>query len=99
MSPERRNPVRVTGFARSAWGAFGDEWDRDRDPALRRMRDALAQAEQEALGRPEPTSQRDAIEPEPALPEASKQARVAQLVARIRSGDLSAVDALRRLIE
>jgi hypothetical protein len=81
------------------WSRF-DEWDPDRDPALRRMREALAQNAQEAGGRPEPAEpDSGSCDPQPALPEPSKQARVSQLVARIRAGDLSAVDALRRLIE
>ena len=85
---------------RSAWSAFGDEWDPERDPALRRMRDALALNAQDRSGRPEPIeAERGSCDPPPALPEPSKEARVSQLVARIRSGDLSAVDALRRLIE
>jgi hypothetical protein len=84
---------------RSAWGAFGDEWDRDRDPALRRMADALALNAQEASGRPERSEvEPGSCDPDPALPEPSKQARVSQLVARIRAGDLSAVDQLRELL-
>lgn len=83
----------------SRWSHF-DEWDPETDPALRRMRDALAQTAQEAPGRPEPLeADTGSCDPEPAIPEASKAARVSQLVARIRAGDLSAVDALRRLIE
>jgi hypothetical protein len=78
---------------------FDDEWDRETDPALLRMRDALALNAQEASGRPERSeAEPSSCDPDPALPEASKQARVSQLVARIRAGDLSAVDALRRLI-
>jgi hypothetical protein len=88
---------------RSAWSAFGDEWDPDRDPALLRMRDALALNAQDGPGRPERAEvEPGSCDPAPALPVPSKQAkqaRVSQLVARIRAGDLSAVDALRRLIE
>jgi hypothetical protein len=82
---------------RSAWSAFADEWDPDHDPALLRMRDALAQ---DGPGRPERSEvEPGSCDPQPALPEPSKQARVSQLVARIRAGDLSAADTLRRLIE
>jgi hypothetical protein len=64
------------------------------------MRDALALNAQEAPGRPEPIEgDTGSCDPQPALPEPSKHARISQLVARIRAGDLSAVDALRRLIE
>ena len=76
-------------MSRSVWSRF-DEWDRETDPALLRMRTALA------LNAPEPVDA--APGPETALPEPSKRARVAQLVARIRAGDLTAVETLRRLI-
>ena len=83
---------------RSGWSVFADQWSDD-DAAIKRMREALRAAET-APGRPEPIeAEPSSCEPDPALPEPSKQARVSQLVARIRAGDLSAVDALRRLIE
>jgi hypothetical protein len=84
---------------RSAWSAFADEWDPEHDPALRRMHDAL-QAAQDGPGAAE-RSEADtgSCDPQPALPEPSKAARVNQLVARIRAGDLSAADTLRKLLE
>ena len=61
-----------------------------------RASDALALNAQEAPGRPEPIDV--APEPESALPEPSKRARAEQLLARFKAGDLSAGEALRRLL-
>jgi hypothetical protein len=85
---------------RSAWSAFADEWDPHHDPALLRMRDALALNAQDGPGAAERSEvESGSCDPQPALPEPSKAARVNQLVARIRAGDLSAADTLRKLLE
>jgi hypothetical protein len=77
---------------------FVDIWDDD-DPALARMRDALAPRPVAAPGAgglpvvaPEstPTPDRSAVE---------RRSRVASLVQRIKAGDLSAVDLLRELLK
>jgi hypothetical protein len=85
---------------RSAWSALADDWDPDH-PAIARMRDALAlqptpEPVQDAPGRPEPVEV--ASEPAEAPPD-PRRGRIAELVARVQAGDLSAVDLLRRLID
>jgi hypothetical protein len=84
----------------SKW-RYIDPWSDD-DPAVARMREALALRAVE----PAPDA-RDAIrvddvttpEPDeaPALP--TRRERIAALVARVSAGDLSAVDLLRRLLD
>lgn len=81
---------------------FVDPWDPD-DPALQRGREGLASALQ---NRAEPVhdAPRAAKDPEP-VPEAAPapvepvRNRVGELVGRVQAGDLSAVDALRRLLD
>jgi hypothetical protein len=85
---------------RSAWSALADDWDPDNE-AIARMRDALAlqptpEPVQDAPGPPEPVEV--ASEPAEPLPDPSR-GRIADLVARVQAGDLSAVDLLRRLID
>jgi hypothetical protein len=65
-----------------------DEWDDD-DPALARMREALTP--REAITAP------DAPEPVVAAPLDTAE-EIAALTARIRAGDRSVVDRLRRLL-
>jgi hypothetical protein len=84
----------------SRWDYIDERWDPDRDPALRRMHDALAQTAQDGPGPDETPGQLpDATRPEIAAATPSRRDRIAALVGRIRSGDLSAVDALRKLLE
>ena len=72
------------------------EWEDD-DPALVRMREALA-LEAPAEAPPEP-----APDPVPPMPERLdpevKRSRIAELLARIQAGDLSASEMLRRLLD
>jgi hypothetical protein len=66
-----------------------DPWSDD-DPAIVRMRVALALRPTEEPGRPEPQA---------AVPNGStRRERIAALVQRIESGDLSAVATLRELL-
>jgi hypothetical protein len=88
---------------RTAWSVLADEWDPDH-PAIRRMREALAleptperpQPAQDGPGRPEPVAV--ASESTPAPDESTRRNRIAELVARVQAGDLSAVDVLRRTL-
>lgn len=80
-----------------------DPWSDD-DPAIRRMRDVLRgpEAVQDAPGRPEPAAVESEPTPEPVRPSeesTARRGRIADLVARVQAGDLSAVDILRRLID
>lgn len=88
--PERR---------RSAWSALADDWSDD-NPAIVRGREAL-QRLQEAPGRPEAIDVESTPTSEPvAAPDGfSRRERIAQLIARVQSGDLSAVEALRNLLD
>jgi len=92
MPPEKR---------RTAWSAFADDWDPE-NPALVRTREALAKAaqtSQEAPGRPEAIEVESTPTEEPvAGPAFSRRERISQLIARVQSGDLSAVEALRNLL-
>ena len=77
---------------------LSDPWSED-DPAVRRMRDAL-RAAQSGPAEPEPDSQASAsIAGHGPPPGPSRRARVSQLIARIRAGDVSAIDALRELVD
>jgi hypothetical protein len=89
----------VTEHRRSAWSALADEWDPERDPALRLMQTALALPHTE-----EPTAPRGQVRQLPHLVVVTEAAqerrgRISQLVARIKAGDLSAVDLLRELLK
>ncbi len=83
MPPERRS-----------WSVFADEWDPDHDPALLRMRDALALGRVAAPGPPESPE----VAAEDAAPEIAVPDEVEALTTRLRSGDLSVRERLRRLI-
>lgn len=83
---------------RSAWSALADEWDPDH-PAVRRGRDALLLGREPAPPEPKPPKVELEPEPEPIVPEPVKRDSVAELVARVRAGDLSAAHALRRLLD
>jgi hypothetical protein len=77
---------------------YHDEWSNDH-PALRRMHKALSQAAQDGPGGPEgPDVDSGSCDPEPAVAAPSRRERIAQLVGRIKSGDLSAVVDLRELL-
>jgi hypothetical protein len=73
---------------RARW--FVDIWDED-DPAVARMREALAPRPTEAPERPEA--------PEAVPDVTTRRERIAALVRRIEVGDLSAVAMLRELLE
>lgn len=82
----------------SKW-RYIDMWSDD-DPAIRRLRDALALRPADVRGRADyagvaadPTE--DAVA---SLDPATRRERVAVLVRRIKDGDLSAVEPLRRLL-
>lgn len=87
---------------------YVDIWNDD-DPAVQRVREALtlaaqrrAEPVQDAPGRIEPVEVESTPAPEPvATPEESsaRQGRIQELIARVRAGDLSAVDTLRRLLD
>lgn len=72
---------------------MSDDIFSENDPAVRRLREAIARKPL-----PEPVERPEAIDrrSEPVM---SRSARVSSLVARIRAGDLSAVDALRALLD
>jgi hypothetical protein len=74
-------------MARARW--FVDVWDQD-DPAVVKMREALALRPTEPPGRPET--------PEAAPDATTRRERVAALVQRIQAGDLSATATLRQLL-
>ena len=74
-------------MARSRW--LVDPWDDD-DPAIVRMREALALRPTEEPGRPDPSKE--------APDSATRRERVSALVWRIETGDLSAVATLRQLL-
>ena len=86
----------------SRWSAFADMWDPDRDPAVRRLRDALnpPQPAQEPRGAEEaPVVVPEAIDEVIAAPaESGKRETIASLVELVRAGDLEAADRLRELI-
>lgn len=86
----------------SAWRVFREDPWGDDDPAVRRGREALRlgmapQTRSEPLERPFDTEVASESIPEP--DEAPRRNRVGELVARIKAGDLSAVDMLRRLLD
>jgi len=88
----------MTEPRRRRW--FVDIWDDD-DPAVRRLRDAIASRPVDAPGAPEPSK----VAPdttqaaEPAAEESQRRrGRIQQLVARLRAGDLSARQALEDLL-
>ena len=89
---------------RSAWSALADEWDPDH-PAVALGRAALTlegppQTAQDAPERPFQSEVASATTPEPqAAPDESRRGRIADLVARVQAGDLSAVELLRRLLD
>jgi hypothetical protein len=80
-----------------------EAWDEARNPALRRTREVLrrsaASEAEEPRHRaaapppsaPEPTVARD--------PAAERRAAILDLIARVRAGDVSSVDALRRAVD
>jgi hypothetical protein len=72
---------------------MSDPWDPN-DPAVVRVREAERRF-YDGLQRPQERRDPDSATP---MPQPSKAARVSQLVARIRGGDLSAVDMLRALL-
>jgi hypothetical protein len=82
-----------SGMTRRTW--VYDPWADD-DEAIVRMRDALAL---EPTPEPVEAEPKPAPIPEPVAPEETKRGRVAELVARVQAGDLSAVEMLRRLID
>lgn len=71
---------------------FVDLWDDD-DPAITRMREALA-----LQPTPEPPGRPEAPEAAAAADATTRRERVAALVQRIEAGDLSAVATLRQLL-
>lgn len=89
---------------RSVWGTVADLWDPERDPAQQRMRDALAlgsapQPVQDAPGAAEPLVGAPVATRSYRAPQRpSKRERIAELVRRVKAGDLSAVDLLRRAL-
>lgn len=66
-----------------------DPWSED-DPAVLRVREAERAVAARLTAAPTP--------PARPVPAVSPQARVARLIARVRAGDLSVVDELRRLV-
>ena len=81
---------------------FWEEWNEDRDPALRRMRDVLhppapaaPEPRQKAL-RPPQSAPEPVAAPEPST---GRRERIADLIAHVRAGDLSAVDLLREVLD
>lgn len=82
-------------MTRSRW--FVDIWSDD-DPAVARMREARALTSPLEAAPPEP-----APDPIPPMPERLdpevKRSRIAELLARIQAGDLSASEMLRRLLD
>lgn len=80
---------------RSAWSHVG-EWDDD-DPALTRMRDALAlgasETPPEAPGRPEPSAVAPVVTSE------DERAELAVLAERLKAGDVSVRQRLAALLE
>jgi hypothetical protein len=82
----------------SKW-RYVDEWSDD-DPAIRRLRDALALRLVDARERADDAGvAADSSEDDVAsLDDATRRERVAALVERIKDGDLSAVEPLRRLL-
>lgn len=92
----------MTERRRSAWGVLADEWDPDH-PAIARMRDALALTpteEPRAPERPAVASGSTLTAPRPATEETTaRRGRIAQLVARLRAGDLSARQLLEDLLK
>jgi hypothetical protein len=81
-------------------GWFVDPFDDD-DPAVRRLRAAIAPRPVDAPGACEPSTVAPDATPEPkrAADESQRRrGRIAQLIARIKAGDLSAVDLLRELL-
>jgi hypothetical protein len=82
----------------SRW-RYVDEWSDD-DPAIRRLRDAHARWLMDASGRADDAavaavSTEDEVAP---IDPATRRERIAVLVRRIKDGDQSAVEPLRRLL-
>lgn len=82
------------GHVLDIWAAWSDD-----DPAVRMGRGP--QSAPDGPGEPAAPelAQIPAPQPPPALTVAEKRARVEACVARIRSGDLTAVEELRRLLD
>lgn len=86
---------------RRTWSA-NDIWD-ENDPALRRLREAIAprQPVPDAPGQAEPveavSEPTEPIAEPPSIPR--RRDHIGELVARVRNGDLSAVDMLRKLLD
>jgi hypothetical protein len=82
----------------SKW-RYVDGWSDD-DPAIRRVRDAHARWLVDARGRADDAAMSaDSTEDDVAsLDAATRRDRVASLVRRVKDGDLSAVELLRRLL-
>jgi hypothetical protein len=82
----------------SKW-RYVDEWSDD-DPAIRRLRDAHARWLVDARGRADDAAMSaDSTEEDAAsIDAATRRDRVASLVRRVKDGDLSAVELLRRLL-
>jgi hypothetical protein len=82
----------------SKW-RYVDEWSDD-DPAIRRLRDAHARWLVDARGRADDAAMSaDSTEEDAAsIDAATRRDRVASLVRRVKDGDQSAVELLRRLL-
>jgi hypothetical protein len=79
---------------------FVDPFDDD-DPAVRRLRDAIAPRPVDALGASGPPRVARDTTPEPkrdAEESQRRRGRIAELVRRVRAGDLCAVDLLGELL-
>lgn len=73
-------------------------WDDD-DPAIRLMRQAHALLPPpEPVERPRTAETAQAAPPEPPPVDRTRRERVAALLERVRAGDLSAVESLRRIL-
>jgi hypothetical protein len=82
----------------SKW-RYVDEWSDD-NPAIRRLRDAHARWLVDARGRADDAAMSaDSTEEDAAsIDAATRRDRVASLVRRVKDGDQSAVELLRRLL-
>ena len=93
-------------MTRRTWVAALDPFNDD-DPAIKWTRDTIAEHERrrvkealERMGAEKAPTEAVDVTPRPVVePEPPPRNRLAELVGRVQSGDLSAIDVLRKLVD
>lgn len=82
-----------------------EKWDEEHDEGIRRMAEAEAAMRERPTIEPvrprppEPMPVTQRLPEPPPMPQPTRRERIAALAARVRAGDLSAVAALRELLD